>query len=38
MSENMVVITKEVVEKQGLSMEEYDKIKKWLRREPIIPS
>jgi len=34
MSENMVVITKEVVEKQGLSMEEYDKIKKWLGREP----
>jgi phosphoribosylformylglycinamidine synthase len=34
MSGNTVAITKEIVEKQGLSMDEYDKIKKWLGREP----
>ena len=34
MSDNKVVITKGIIEKQGLSMEEYEKIKKWLRREP----
>jgi len=34
MSDNNVVITKELVEKQGLSMEEYQRIKKCLGREP----
>jgi len=34
MSEGSVVITREVIEKQGLSMEEYERIKKWLAREP----
>ncbi|MFH1458459.1 MAG: phosphoribosylformylglycinamidine synthase subunit PurL [Candidatus Omnitrophota bacterium] len=34
MSDNAVAITKEVIEKQGLSMEEYEKIKKRLGREP----
>ncbi len=34
MSEDAVVITKEIVQKQGLSMEEYERIKKWLGREP----
>ena len=34
MSDNSVVITKEIVEKQGLSMDEYEMIKKRLGREP----
>jgi len=34
MSDEMVAITKEIVEKQGLSMEEYAEIKKRLGREP----
>jgi phosphoribosylformylglycinamidine synthase len=34
MSGSSVVITKELVEKQGLSMDEYDMIKKRLGREP----
>jgi phosphoribosylformylglycinamidine synthase II len=34
MPDNLVAITKEVIEKQGLSLEEYEKIKKWLGREP----
>ena len=34
MSDNVVTITKEIVEKQGLSMEEYGMIKKRLGREP----
>ncbi|OGX16465.1 MAG: phosphoribosylformylglycinamidine synthase II [Omnitrophica WOR_2 bacterium RBG_13_41_10] len=34
MSDNNVVITKELVEKQGLSREEYEKIKKCLGRQP----
>jgi len=34
MSGNEVVITQELIEKQGLSMEEYASIKKWLGREP----
>lgn len=34
MSDNDVVITKEIIEKQGLSPEEYENIKKRLGREP----
>ncbi len=34
MSESTVLITKEIVEKQGLSMDEYQMIKKRLGREP----
>lgn len=34
MSCNAVVITKEIIEKEGLSMDEYDMIKKRLKREP----
>jgi len=34
MYDNDVVITKEIIEKQGLSLEEYEKIKKWLGRQP----
>jgi len=34
MSDNVVTITKEIVEKQGLSMEEYGMIKKRLGHEP----
>ena len=34
MSENTIMITDEIIEKQGLSMEEYAKIKKCLGREP----
>jgi phosphoribosylformylglycinamidine synthase II len=34
MSGNKTIITKEIIEKQGLSMEEYERIKKWLKREP----
>lgn len=34
MSENEVIITKEIIEKQGLSMEEYARIKKCLGRKP----
>jgi len=33
-SNNDVVITKEMVKRQGLSMEEYERIKKWLGRQP----
>ncbi|MBI4972297.1 MAG: phosphoribosylformylglycinamidine synthase subunit PurL [Candidatus Omnitrophica bacterium] len=34
MSEDTVVITKEIIEKEGLSMDEYEMIKKRLGREP----
>jgi len=34
MSDNTIVITKEIVEKQGLSVDEYEMIKKRLGREP----
>jgi phosphoribosylformylglycinamidine synthase II len=34
MSGNKTIITKEIIEKQGLSMEEYERIKKWLKRDP----
>ena len=34
MSDGAVVVTKEIVEKQGLSMDEYEMIKKRLGREP----
>ncbi|MDD2688833.1 MAG: phosphoribosylformylglycinamidine synthase subunit PurL [Candidatus Omnitrophica bacterium] len=34
MSEDNVVITNELLEKQGLSKEEYERIKKWLGRQP----
>lgn len=34
MSEVNLVITKEIIAQQGLSMEEYARIKKWLGREP----
>ena len=34
MSEGTVVITKEIIEKEGLSIEEYEQIKRFLGREP----
>ncbi len=34
MAENKIIITKELIEKQGLSLDEYNKIKKLLAREP----
>ena len=34
MSGEKTTINKEVIEKQGLSMEEYARIKKWLKRDP----
>jgi len=34
MADNTIVITKEIVQKQGLSMDEYEMIKKRLGREP----
>ncbi|MFH1492058.1 MAG: phosphoribosylformylglycinamidine synthase subunit PurL [Candidatus Omnitrophota bacterium] len=34
MSESTIVITKEIIEKEGLSLEEYERIKEFIGREP----